>query len=182
MRLSIIRGGALQKAGIEEIGIAGYPKPHPRIPVEAIDASLRDKIAAARSDGLSLHIVSQFCFEPATIVSWLTGLRSQGIGVPVKIGVAGPTSLPALLRYAKHCGVRASMRGLMSGVAAGLAGRIDPATVIDPLVKAGDALGDVALHYFSFGGAVPAAQYAHDKSVDLAARCSDTSRVMRAAN
>ena len=71
--------------------------------------------------------------------------------------------MPALLRYAKRCGVNASLRGLMSGAAAGLIGQVvgsvGPDRIIDALAAASD-LGDAAPHYFSFGGAIETARYA----------------------
>lgn len=165
--LSVIVNGALRAAGIEEIGVAGHPERHPRIAPEAIDRALNAKIAAAASAGLRLHIVSQFSFQPARIVAWLKRLRLSEIKAPVKVGMAGPTSLPALLRYAKHCGVRASVQGLMSGAAAALVGQagrghVGPGRIIEALGAAGAEVGDIAPHYFSFGGVVQTARYARD--------------------
>jgi methylenetetrahydrofolate reductase (NADPH) len=73
--------------------------------------------------------------------------------------MAGPTSVPALLRYAKRCGVAASLRGLVSGVASGLVGHVGPERIVEMLSAAGD-LGDAAPHYFSFGGTLETARYA----------------------
>jgi methylenetetrahydrofolate reductase (NADPH) len=73
--------------------------------------------------------------------------------------MAGPTSVPALFRYAKRCGVSASLRGLVSGAAASLIGHVGPDRIIKALAEA-DGLGDVAPHYFSFGGTVETARYA----------------------
>jgi methylenetetrahydrofolate reductase (NADPH) len=102
---------------------------------------------------------SQFSFSPERIVAWLRQLRAGGIGKPIKIGMAGPTSVPALLRYARRCGVTASLRGLVSGVASGLVGHVGPDRIIETLSAAGD-LGEVAPHYFSFGGTLETARYA----------------------
>ena len=157
--LAIIQKGRLHEAGIEEIGIGAYPEGHPRIPAGRLEAALDEKIAAAAAQGLRVHIVSQFSFSPERILDWLRQLRACGISKPVKVGMAGPTSVPALLRYARRCGVAASLRGLASGVASGLVGYVGPDRIIETLSASGD-LGDVALHYFSFGGAVETARYA----------------------
>jgi methylenetetrahydrofolate reductase (NADPH) len=157
--LAVIQRGGLRQAGIEEIGIGGYPEGHPRIPAGRLEVSLDEKIAAATAQGLRVHIVSQFSFSPEHILAWVKQLRACGIGKPVKIGMAGPTSVPALLRYAKRCGVAASLRGLVSGVASGLLGHVGPDLIIETLSAAGD-LGDVAPHYFSFGGTLETARYA----------------------
>jgi len=157
--LAVIQKGRLRQAGIEEIGIGAYPEGHNRIPAGRLEAALDEKIATAAAHGLGVHIVSQFSFSPERILTWLRQLRACGIIKPVKVGMAGPTSLPALLRYAKRCGVDASLRGLMSGAAAGLIGNVGPDRIVEALSLAGD-LGDVAPHYFSFGGAVETARYA----------------------
>jgi len=157
--LSIIQRGGLRGAGIEEIGIGAYPEGHPRIPAGRLEAALDEKIAAATAQDLRVHIVSQFSFSPERILDWLRQLRACGISKPVKIGMAGPTSVPALLRYARRCGVAASLRGLVSGVASGLVGHVGPDRIIET-VSVADGLGDVALHYFSFGGTLETARYA----------------------
>ena len=115
--LAVIQKGGLREAGIEEIGIAAYPEGHAHIPPGRLEAALDEKIASAVALGLKVHIVSQFSFSPERVLAWLRQLRGCGIATPVKVGMAGPTSVPALLRYAKRCGVTASLRGLMIGAA-----------------------------------------------------------------
>jgi methylenetetrahydrofolate reductase (NADPH) len=178
--LAVIQKGRLREAGIEEIGIGGYPEGHPRIAQGQLEAALDQKIAAARATGLKVFIVSQFSFSGDRILAWLRQLRACGITVPVKVGLAGPASVTALLRYAKRCGVSASLRGLMSGAAAGLIGQIaghaGPDRIIDMLASSGES--GIAPHYFSFGGAVETARYA----CDVAAGRNDITRAMPRAN
>lgn len=157
--LAVILKGKLREAGIEEIGIGAYPEGHSRIAAGRLEAALDEKIAAATVQGLAVHIVSQFSFSPERILAWLRQLRACGIAKPVKVGMAGPTSVPALLRYAKRCGVTASLRGLMSGAASALIGHVGPDRILETLAQATD-LGDAAPHYFSFGGALETARYA----------------------
>ena len=166
--LAVIQKGRLREAGIAEIGIGAYPEGHSRIPAGRLEAALDEKIAAAAAHGLGVHIVSQFSFSPERILAWLRKLRACGITRPVKVGMAGPTSMPALLRYARRCGVNASLRGLMSGAASGLIGNVGPDSIVETLSLAGD-LGDAAPHYFSFGGAVETARYACATARRLAA-------------
>jgi methylenetetrahydrofolate reductase (NADPH) len=160
--LAVIQHGGLREAGFEEIGIGGYPEGHPRIPLGRLEAALDQKIAAARAAGLRVYVVSQFSFSAERILTWLTQLRACGIAVPVKIGLAGPASLTGLLRFAKRCGVSASLRGMMSGAGSSLIGQVagfaGPGAIIEALAAAGD-LGATP-HYFSFGGAVETARYA----------------------
>lgn len=157
--LAVIRHGGLRALGFEEIGVGGYPEPHPRIAPGRLEAALDAKIALAVAQGLRVHIVSQFSFSPERIQAWLGQLRGCGIAWPVRVGLVGPTSVPALLRFARHCGVNASLRGLVSGAATSLVGHVGPGRIIAALSEARD-LGDIALHYFSFGGTVETARYA----------------------
>jgi len=157
--LSVIQKGRLREAGIEEVGVGAYPEGHPRIASGRLEAALDEKIAAAAAQGLRVHVVSQFSFSPERILAWLKQLRACGIARPIKVGMAGPTSVPALFRYAKRCGVAASLRGLASGAAASLVGHVGPDRIIETLAGA-DGLGDAAPHYFSFGGTVETARYA----------------------
>ena len=166
--LAVIQKGRLREAGIEEIGIGAYPEGHNRITPGRLVVALDEKIASATAHGLRVHIVSQFSFSPEHILTWLKQLRACGITKPVKVGMAGPTSVPGLMRYAKRCGVNASLRGLMAGAAAGLIGNVGPDRIIETLSMAGD-LGDAAPHYFSFGGAVETARYACSTSRRAAA-------------
>ena len=175
--LAVIQKGRLRETGIEEIGIGAYPEGHPRIPAGRLESALDEKIAAATAQGLRVHIVSQFSFSPERILAWLGQVRASGIGKPIKIGMAGPTSVPALLRYARRCGVAASLRGLASGVASGLVGHVGPDRIIKTLSAAGD-LGEVAPHYFSFGGTLETARYA----CEAAAGRHDASRAMARSN
>jgi methylenetetrahydrofolate reductase (NADPH) len=167
--LALIRDGGLRDAGIDDIGITGYPEGHPRIGSEQLAAAMADKIAAAQEQGLRLHIVTQFAFSAEPIAAWIRGLRGQGIALPVRVGLAGPTSLTALLRYAKRCGVNASMRGLASGAAASLIGNVGPEKIVDALCADSADLGEISVHYFSFGGIADTARYAQTLAARLAA-------------
>jgi methylenetetrahydrofolate reductase (NADPH) len=162
--LAVIQKGRLRDVGFEEIGIGAYPEGHPRIPPGRLEAALDEKIASATAQGLRVHIVSQFSFSAERIIAWLKQLRAGGIANPVKVGLAGPTSVAALMRYAKRCGVNASLRGLMSGAAAALIGNVGPGRILEALAATEGELGDVHPHYFSFGGLVATARYAREKA------------------
>jgi methylenetetrahydrofolate reductase (NADPH) len=162
--IEAIDSGVLQRHGICEIGIAGYPDGHPRLSQDDLDRALTDKIAIAAQIGVSVNIVTQFCFEAKPIVAWIARLRDFGIENPVRIGLAGPTNIAALLRYARRCGVTASMQGLarQSGLARHVFGMSAPDALLRALAKAHGAghLGDVTAHFFSFGGIPATARWA----------------------
>jgi|SRR6185312_15358581 len=158
--LAVIQKGRLSDAGIERIGIGAYPEGHPHIAPARLEAALDQKIAAAAAQGLDVYLTSQFSFSPERIVAWLKQLRACGIDRPVSVGMVGPTSVTALIRFAKRCGVSTSLRGLMSGAATALIGNVGPDRIIDGLDAAQGPIGDVHPHYFTFGNLVATAEYA----------------------
>jgi methylenetetrahydrofolate reductase (NADPH) len=158
--IEVIESGLPQSRGIREIGIAGYPEGHPRIAAAEIDRLLAAKIEAAAATGLAVHIVTQFAFSPAPILAWVARLRERGIEQPVRIGIAGPASVATLLRFAAICGVAASARALARN--AGLAKQLFGASAPDAILRAlaGAQLGEVAPHFFTFGGLGATARWA----------------------
>ena len=162
--LEAIDSGLITRGGILEIGISGYPDGHPRIADHELDRLLVQKLEAAQQTGLKVHIVTQFCLEGGPILTWLARLRDLGIDHPVRVGLAGPTNLATLMRYARRCGVRASALGLArnAGLMRRLLGAAAPDTIVRALAEAnaGGRLGDVAPHLFSFGGAGATARWA----------------------
>lgn len=154
--LDVIESGLLQRHGVVEVGVAGYPEGHPRISTEALDRALAAKIEAAEQTGLAIHIVTQFGFDAAAILRWIARLRDLGIEHPVRAGLSGPTSLGILMRYAGRCGVRASAQAIArnAGLTKRLIATSSPAGLIRPLAAAGvdGRLGLVTPHLYSFGG------------------------------
>jgi methylenetetrahydrofolate reductase (NADPH) len=159
--IEAIESGVLQSRGIAEVGIAGYPDGHPRIAPLDLDRALVQKIEAAQETGLS---VTQFAFAAGPILAWIARLREQGIDLPMRLGLAGPTRLTTLMRYARVCGVRASAQSLArnAGLVKNLFGLATPDDVVRPLAEAcaGGRLGEVTPHVYSFGGLATALRWA----------------------
>ena len=152
-----IDSGVFRRRGIRAIGIAGYPDGHPKISADDLKRALAEKIAAAEATGLAVEIVTQFCFDAQRMLDYVAGLRAFGFEQPVRIGLAGPTSLSSLLRYASRCGVRASAQALAQR--AGLIRQVFALTVPDDLIRtlaeaapAQKSAHHVSAHFFSFGG------------------------------
>lgn len=103
---------------LDEVGIAGYPEPHPFIPDDVLIQSLWDK------RGFATYMASQMCFDAATLRRWIAGLRARGISLPLEIGVPGVAPLPKLLRISAKIGVGESVRFLRGnrGLVKALAG------------------------------------------------------------
>jgi methylenetetrahydrofolate reductase (NADPH) len=161
----IIDSGLLIKYGIGAIGLAGYPEVHPRIGGDELEAALVTKLASAQSQGLAIHIVTQFSFDAKPIIRWIDWLRARGIYLPVKVGLAGPTSMSTWLSYARRCGVKASASALASrtGLINHLFKAISPDPIISQLAElaAQRKIADVSAHMFSFGGIAASARWLH---------------------
>lgn len=162
--LTLLRDGLLAEAGIREVGIAGYPEGHPRIPTATLAAAFDAKLAEVAAQGLGAYVVTQFSFVPARVVEFCAALARTAPAVPVYVGIAGPTDPAALLRYAQRCGVSASLRALRD---LGL-GVVRIVTHTDPreqllsvahYCEGHDACNVVGAHFFSFGGLLPTARW-----------------------
>jgi methylenetetrahydrofolate reductase (NADPH) len=161
--IELIESGMLQAFGIAEIGIAGYPDGHPRISSDELDRALAAKLEAAVQTGLAVHIVTQFTFAADPILYWLGRIRDLGIDFPVRVGLAGPATLSGLLRFAQVCGVKTSAQTLArAGLVKTMLGLTAPDRVVRPLAEAcaGDRLGEVTPHFYSFGGLAVAIRWA----------------------
>lgn len=159
---SLIRSGLLAACGLREIGLPGYPEGHPRISRTALAQAFAEKRSLAAAQGLAAYVVTQFCFAPARILEYCASLARSAPGVPVYVGLAGPTSPASLLRFAQRCGVSASLRALQAqGLnAVRLVTRTDPGEQLAALAHYCAAHADcnvVGVHVFSFGGVTAAA-------------------------
>src|ERR1700722_338708 len=155
-----IDSGLFRRRGIRALGIAGYPEGHPKIGNDALFKALAEKIAAAEATGLTVEIVTQFCFDARAILDYVARLRRLGFQQTLRIGLVGPTSISALLRYAARCGVRASAQALARR--SGMLRQIFALTVPGDLIRAlaAAAAGGVHAHFFSFGGLPATARWA----------------------
>lgn len=153
--LSVIRSGVLARHGIEQVGIAGYPEGHPDISGAALERALYDKLETLEAAGQSAWIATQFGFDAEPVLDWLTALRTQ-TAVPVRIGVAGPASIKALLRFAARCGVGVSAKVMAKyGLSlTQLLGSAGPGPLIEELSERliPEVHGEVRLHFYPFGG------------------------------
>jgi len=159
--LALIETGLLQEFGIRSVGIAGYPEGHRKFPEAVMHAALDGKISAAQRLGIDLFMVSQFCFDGEVIVDWLRRLRARGVSIPVRVGVAGPATIRALLNYGMRCGIGNSLRaiGTQAISLTRLVVQQGPEKVVRRVALDGKGLGIAGLHCFAFGGFAQTARW-----------------------
>jgi methylenetetrahydrofolate reductase (NADPH) len=160
----LLREDFLTGCGLREVGLPGYPEGHPRIPAAALERAFAEKLMLAAAHGLGSYVVTQFSFAPSRVVDFCARMARQAAGVPVYVGLAGPTNPVALLRFAQRCGVSASLRALRSqGMdAVRLVTHTDPADQLAAVAHYCASHADcnvVGVHLFTFGGVAAAARW-----------------------
>jgi methylenetetrahydrofolate reductase (NADPH) len=162
--LEVIESGVLQQHGITHVSIAGHPDGHPVVSGDVMQRALLAKVEAAEQSGLKPDIVTQFGFDANAITRWVMKMRDLGIECPVRIGLAGPTNLTTLLKFAQRCGVKASIGGITkhAGLVKNLFGVSAPDAIVRALASenAAGTLGVAGVHFFSFGGVAATSKWA----------------------
>jgi methylenetetrahydrofolate reductase (NADPH) len=163
--LQLLESGLLQKHGVRRLFIACYPEAHPALSVEALDAARAAKLRVAAEAGIEVTLLSQFCFSAGPILALARRMRAQGVGVPYRVGVAGPADHATLLRYGVMCGIGPSLRALARrrGFCRDLARVETPEALLTEvaLAQGGDpALGIAGVHFFTFGALARSAVWA----------------------
>ncbi len=133
-----------------QLGITGYPESHPSIEDDVTVQAMWDKRNHAT------YIVSNLCFNAATIRRWIKRVRARGVTLPIYMGLAGPVERTKLLNMAAKIGVGESAR-FLSGhagwfVRMGAPGGYSPSRLLE---RTGVALADPdsivdGLHLFTF--------------------------------
>jgi methylenetetrahydrofolate reductase (NADPH) len=131
-----------------EVGITGYPQSHPAIDDDIVVQAMWDKRAHAT------YIVSNLCFDPRVLTSWVRRVRRRGVDLPIRLGLAGPVERTKLLAMAGKIGVGESARFFGKHVAwfARLATAYSPDRLLDRVapVLAAPELAVAGLHVFTF--------------------------------
>jgi methylenetetrahydrofolate reductase (NADPH) len=132
------------------VGVTGYPESHPRIGDDITIQAMWDKRHHAS------YLVSNLCFDPATLRKWIARVRARGVAMPMFIGIAGPVDRARLLRMAAKAGVSESARFLAGHtewlLRLGTPGGYNPVRLLE---RTGAALANPAsavegLHVFTF--------------------------------
>jgi methylenetetrahydrofolate reductase (NADPH) len=133
----------------ERIGITGYPESHHLISDEE---TIRAMFAKAE---MATDIISQLCFDPATIGWWIGAVRARGVSLPIWIGLPGCVDNAKLVRISMKIGVAESaryarhQRGVLSRV---LTRQFKPTKLLDELsqVVTEPDTGVAGFHLYTF--------------------------------
>jgi methylenetetrahydrofolate reductase (NADPH) len=148
--LSLLDRLAEMGSPFSRVGVTGYPESHPKIGDDITIQAMWDKRHHAT------YLVSNLCFDPATLRTWIARVRTRGVTLPLFVGIAGPVDRARLLRMATTAGVSESAR-FLAGHTKWLL-RLGTPTGYNPdrlLARTGTALANPAsavegLHIFTF--------------------------------
>lgn len=163
--LSLLR--AIDELGVRpaRVGITGYPEPHAFIPDQTTIQATDEKARYAD------YIVSQICYDPNTIASWVKTLRARGVDLPVYIGAPGSVDPTKLLRISMKIGLGPSMRYLRKqrGVVSRLLTSYTPDELFDELTPyvLDPAYGIAGWHLFTFNEVARTHQWITDTAARL---------------
>jgi methylenetetrahydrofolate reductase (NADPH) len=133
----------------DRIGITGYPESHHLI---SDDETIRAMFAKA---DMATDIVSQLCFDPATIAWWIGAVRARGVRLPIWIGLPGCVDYAKLIRISMKIGMAESARFLShqrGWISRLLTKQFQPSKLLDGLaqiVEEPDA-GVAGFHLYTF--------------------------------
>jgi methylenetetrahydrofolate reductase (NADPH) len=171
--IQLLESGTFEKYAFKKIQIAGHPEGNRDIDkdgsLEKTINALKAKQKFGQNTKLQIGITTQFCFDPQPVIQWLEVLESEQIDLPISLGLAGPTRLQSLIKYAIMCGVGPSISVLKKRAKdlTKLLLPFEPTEMIDALnsSKKNKLFKNVhSLHFFPLGGIEASAAFARNIS------------------
>ena len=149
-----------------QVGITGYPESHPKISDDITVQAMWDKRKFAT------YIVSNVCFDPARLATWIGRIRSRGVTLPLYVGLATPAERTKLLKMAAIAGASESARfitrhpGLI--LRFWLPGGYHPDRFLDraAVVLTDPAAGVAGLHLFTFNQLQQCSQWRAERTTN----------------
>jgi len=165
--LDVLSSGLLEKHGFIHLGVAGHPDGHLHASESDVRSALEIKKAYARENDVHMWVVTQFVFDMANFANWLDEWEEAFDFLPIQVGLAGPSSIASLMRYAARCGVATSVKMLLTNRnSRKLMGSWNPDDQLKALYElCGNHVSRriKGLHLFPFGGLESASKWLDEK-------------------
>ena len=114
--IQLIESGLFDKAGFKRLHIAGHPEGNkdidPNGGIKNVSEALSWKQEFSKRTDAAMAITTQFCFDADVVINWADKIKTEGIDIPIHIGIAGPAKLQTLIKFSVECGIGASMKVL----------------------------------------------------------------------
>lgn len=111
--LQLLETGLFGRYGFKRLHVAGHPEGNRDIDRDSttrlVDRALKFKQAYSENTDAEMAIVTQFAFDAGSITRWAERIADAGVTLPIHLGVAGPTKLQTLIKFALSCGVGPSL-------------------------------------------------------------------------
>jgi len=161
--LEVLRTGLFSEHGFRAIGIAGHPEGSKAIGPRTMEL-LREKADFANEVDFDVRIVTQFGFDADAVTDWEASTSAAGIELPIHVGMAGPSSLRQLVRFAMRCGIGSSAKMMVTrtGATANLLRTHAPDDLITHFARRRASAPSSRLqgaHFFCFGGVLKTAKW-----------------------
>ena len=171
--IELIESGKFDQAGFKRLHIAGHPEGNKDIDPDGGETNVSQALSwkqefSNRTDA-SMAITTQFCFDASVVKKWADNIKSNGIDIPIHIGIAGPAKLQTLIKFSIECGVGASMKVLTKRARdiTKLLLPYKPTQILNDLAeyKSQDPSFNIEqVHFFPLGGIKKAAEWAKEYS------------------
>lgn len=174
--VELLESSVFDRAGFQRIFVAGHPEGNRDIDADGghteLDRALLQKQDFAVRQGIDMELTTQFAFDPGAVIAWTQRIREMGVKLPVNVGVAGPTKLQTLLKFALSCGVGQSIQVIQRRArdVTKLLAPFTPDDVVSGLAEfrsTNPDSGISGLHVFPLGGIGAAATWAADRSAAM---------------
>jgi len=168
--MQLLESGLFDVHGLKRLHVAGHPEGNKDIDPDGstklVDEAARWKADFARRTDTDLAMVTQFAFDAKPVLAWARSMHAAGVDLPIHVGVAGPTKLNTLIKFAIACGVGPSLSVLKKRALdlTKLAVPFEPTEVLNDL---GDGCGKgeggliAGIHLFPLGGIKASVAYAN---------------------
>lgn len=155
--LDLLKTGMLEAHGIKGVALAGHPEGHPVVSDEELRKALIEKCEYAAKAGLEVSLTTQFLFDTDKLFAWHADFVERTVpGMAVDVGLPGLAKMTTLMRFAKDCGVGASLGMLTrhAGRAFRLATSFSPENMLLELAEGVHKAGRPifrSVHLYPFG-------------------------------
>ena len=166
--IQLIETGLFDKMGFERLHIAGHPEGNKDIDRDGsstiVDQALLWKQDFSTRTDAEMAIATQFAFDARSVSAWAERIQAAGVTIPIHVGIAGPTKLQTLIKFAMSCGVGPSIKVLQKRAMdlSKLLVPYEPTEVVAGLAeyKAANPTSLIEqLHVFPLGGINAAAEW-----------------------
>jgi methylenetetrahydrofolate reductase (NADPH) len=175
--MQLLETGLFDKYGFRRLHVAGHPEGNRDIDPDGsarqADEALAWKQSFSERTDADMAIATQFFFDAKPVIRWAERLRALGITLPIHVGVAGPTKLQTLIKFAIACGVGPSLKVLQKRAMdlTKLMVPYQPFDVLEELAAYREAHPGSAIeqiHIFPLGGITASAKWANEQSDPVA--------------